>query len=305
MWRHVKSKFYGTVLALAVIGVISPAIATATRQIQTNICGDFATPTITSPAPDLVTQDSNVTVIGQGEASLPITIMNNGTAVALTTVSSSGDYSISVPLTGGVNVIIAKEVNACGSAKESESTSVQRDIVPQPPVENEPTGRVTTSPTSITPVVSSQSPSSSLGQPAPSHQNTPGFNVPVIKQPTSGATYTISTVWVAGNTEPLSLVTIYVNGVSVARLRASSAGTFGAMIELNIGRNSIQVGAEKDGKSALSQPTIVTYTPIKSTQKAASPLEVIGLVAGMTVTAIAATSGGMWVAKFISIRRIR
>lgn len=305
MWRHVKSKLFGVIVALAVIGVITPAIATATREIQTNICGDFATPTITSPAPGLVTQDSNVTVVGQGEASLPITIMNNGSAVALTTVSSSGDYSISVPLTGGANVIIAKEVNACGSAKESESTSVQRNIVPQPPVENEPTGQTTTPPTSIAPVVSGQSPSSSLGQSAPSHQNTPGFNAPVIKQPTSDATYTVNTVWVAGATEPLSLVTIYVNGISVARLRASSSGTFGVMVELNIGRNSIQVGAEKDGKSAISKPTTVVYTPKKVAEKGTSPLEVVGLVAGMTVTAVVVTGGGMWIVKFISIRRLR
>lgn len=305
MWLHVKSKIFGVVLLLTVIGIISPAIATATREIQTNICGDFATPTITSPAPGLVTQESSVTVVGQGEASLPITIMNNGSAAALTTVSSSGDYSISVPLTGGVNVIIAKEVNACGLAKESESTSVQRNIVPQPPVENEPTGQATTPPTTIAPVVSGQSPSSSLGQPAPNHQNTPGFNAPVIKQPTPDATYTVNTVWVAGTTEPLSLVTIYINGISIARLRASSSGAFGVMVELNIGHNNIQVGAEKDGKSAISKPTTVMYTPKKSVGKGTSPLGVVGLVAGMTVAAVAATGVGMWIVKFISTRRLR
>ena len=304
MWRHVKSKLFSVIITLAVIGVISPAIATATREIQTNICGDFATPTITSPAPGFITQDSSVIVVGQGEASLPITIMNNGSAVALTTVSSSGDYSISVPLTGGTNVIIAKEMNACGSAKESESTSVQRDIAPQPPVENEPTNQATPT-TNITPIPSSQSPSSPLGQPMPSHQNTPGFSAPVIKQPTPEVIYTVNTVWVAGIAEPLSMVTVYVNGVSVASLRASSSGTFGVMVELNIGRNSIQVGDEKDGKAAISKPLTVVYTPKKSAEKGTSPLEVVGLVAGMTIAAAVATAGGMWIVKFISTRRLQ
>ena len=305
MWRHVKSKLLGVALVLAVIGAISPAIAAATREIQTNICGDFATPTITSPVPGQITQNNNVIVTGRGEASLPITIINNGTAVSLTAVSSSGDYSISVPLTGGVNVIIAKEVNACGSAKKSEPTSVQRNIAPQAPVKNESSGQAPAQPTNIVSVLSGQSPSSSLGQPMPNHQNTPEFSTPVIKQPAPDVIYTTNKVWVSGTAEPLSLVTIYVNGVSVARLRASSSGDFGAMVELNIGSNNIQIGAEKDGKSAISELTTVVYTPKKSVETGASQLELVGLIAGMAATAVAATGAGIWIVKFISIRRLR
>lgn len=305
MWRYAKSKLYGAVLVLAVIGIISPAVATANREIQTSICGDFVAPTITSPVTGFTTEDDNVTVAGQGEPSLPVTIINNGVSVALTTVASSGDYSISIPLSGGTNAITAKEVNACGSAKESGPTNVQRNIVPQPPTEGEPTSPESTPSVSIAPITSGQSSSGSLGQPAPTHQNTPGFYAPVIKQPTSGATYTVNTAWVAGTTEPLSLVTIYINGVSVARLRASSAGTFGATVELNIGRNNIQVGAEKDGKSAISETTTVMYTPKKSAEKGTSPLQVVGLVTGMTVAAAVVTGGGVWVAKFITSRRLR
>ena len=305
MWRYAKSNLYGVVLVLAVIGIISPAIATATREIQTNICGDFVAPTIASPTPGFTTEDDSVTVAGQGEPSLPVTIINNGVAVAVTTVASSGDYSISVPLSGGSNAITAKEVNACGSAKESDPATVQRNIVSQSPTVNEPVGQEPTSPASITPVVSEQSSSGSLGQSVPTHQNTPGFYAPVITQPTPGANYTVNTVWVAGTTEPLSLVTIYINGVSVARLRASSAGTFGATVELNIGRNSIQVGAEKDGKSAISEATTVMYTPKKSAEKGTLPLQVVGLVAGMTAAAVTVTGGGVWVVKFITSRRLR
>jgi len=293
------------VLVLAVIGIISPAIATATREIQTNICGDFVAPTITSPTSGFTTEDDNVTVAGQGEPSLPVTIVNNGVSVALTTVASSGNYSISVPLSGGTNVITAKEVNACGSAKESDPTNVQRTIVSQPPTEGESTSPESTPSASIIPITSGQSSSGSLGQPVPTHQNTPGFYVPVVKQPTPGANYTVNTVWVAGTTEPLSLVTIYINGVSVARLRASSSGTFGATVELNIGRNNIQVGAEKDGKSAISETTTVIYTPKKSAGKGTSPLQVVGLVAGMTAAAVTVTGGGVWVVKFITSRRLR
>ena len=304
MWQYAKSRLYGAVLVLAVIGVISPVIAVATRDIQTSICNDFAAPTITSPAPGLITQASSVIVTGWGEPSLPVVIIDNGMPFALTTVSPGGDYSVSIPLSGGANVIVAKGVNACGSAKESSLISVQRNIIPSVPTEN--TIVKESSPAaSIVPITSMQPPSSVLNQPMPSLENSPGFSVPTIDKPLSSATYTISGVWVAGAAEPLSLVTIYINDMSVARLRASSTGTFGAMAELNEGRNRIQVEAEKDGESAVSQATIVTYTPSKSAEKSAMPLEVVGLVAGMAVAAVAVTGGGMWIAKFVSTRRLR
>jgi hypothetical protein len=304
VWRYAKSNLYGAILALAVIGIISPAIANATREIQTNICGNFAAPTITSPASNLITQDDTVIVTGTGEPSLSITIIENGAPVATTIASSSGDYSISIPLSGGTNIVIAKEVNTCGSSKESSAISVQRNIVPATPTESNVTGESLPTP-SATPVTSIQSPPNTLNQPLPSVENSPGFSVPVINEPLSGVIYTTSKVWVAGTAEPSSLVTIYIDDMSVAKLRASSTGAFGVMIELNEGRNSIQVEAEKDGKSAISQPTVVTYTPSKSAKKGTTPLEVVGLVTGMTVTAVAATSGGIWIVKFISARRLR
>jgi len=289
---------------LAVIGVISPAIAVATREIQTNICGDFIAPSITSPATGFDTQDETVIVTGEGEPSLSITIIENGTPIATTIVSSSGDYSVSIPLSGGANIITAKEVNACGSAKESSPISVQRDIIPPAPSESS-TAEEPGSTASFIPITPVQSPPTALNQPIPSLENSPGFRVPTIDKPLPGTVHTVSGVWIEGTAEPLSLVTIYIDGMSVARLRASSTGTFGVMVELNEGRNSIQAEAEKGGKSALSQPTVVTYTPAKSAQKGTSPLEVVALVTGMTVVAVTATGGGIWIVKFISARRLR
>lgn len=290
---------------LAIIGVISPAIAVATREIQTNICGDFIAPSITSPATGLITQDDTVIITGEGEPSLSITIIENGAPVATTLVSSSGDYSVSIPLSGGTNTITAKEVNACESTKESSAISIQRNIMPPAPTENGTAGQESTPTASIVPIAPVQSPSTTLNQPIPSLENSPGFSIPTIDKPMPGTIHTVSGVWIEGTAEPLSLVTIYIDGMSVAKLRASLAGTFGVMVELNEGRNSIQAEAEKDGKSALSKPTVVTYTPSKSAKKGTSPLEVVGLVTGMTVAAVTATSGGMWLVKFISARRLR
>ena len=304
MWRYVKSNLYSAILALAVIGVISPAIAVATREIQTNICGDFIAPAITSPGTGFVTQDDTIIITGEGEPSLSITIIENGAPVAMTIVSSSGDFSVSIPLSGGMNTITAKEANACGSTKDSSPISVQRDIIPPTPTESgAPEESASTA--SIAPITSEQSPANTLNQPMPSVENSPGFSVPTIRKPLSGTAHTVSGVWVEGTAEPLSQVTIYIDGMSVAKLRASSTGTFGAMVELNEGRNSIQVEAEKDGKSAISQVTVVTYTPSKSTKKGTTPLELIGLVTGMTVVAATATGGGIWIVKFISTRRLR
>lgn len=303
MWQYAKSRFYGVAIVLAAIGgSTSPAVTFATVEIQSNICGDFIAPTITSPASGLVTQDDSVVVTGEGEASLPVVIIKNGVAVAATTVSSGGGYSISVPLSVGENTISAREVNSCGTAKQSAEIQLQRNAVPQAPTDNmpvspEPDGGVT-----VAPVVSAQAPSNALNQPIPGKGSAPGPRIPVILHPLPDATFTNSTVWVNGAAEPSSTVTIYVNGLSVARLRASSTGNFGATVELNNGRNSIQVEAEKDGKSALSEPTVVTYTPPASSQKGTSPFSVAAaIIAGLAIAAAVITSD-VWVVKLIKAR---
>lgn len=305
MWRYAKSKFYGAAVILSLISSISPAIAGATAEIRSNICGDFTAPTITSPASGLITQDSNAIITGQGEPSLPITIIDNGVSVAVTTISSGGEYSVSVPLSGGVNVITAKEVNACETAKESESINIQRSIVSQPSAGSESTPQDSTPTVSIAPITPALSPSASLDQPIPSNDSASNFNAPVVNTPSSGATYTAGSVWVSGTAEPSSLVTIYVNGLSVAKLRASSVGIFGAMVELNIGSNSIRILAEKDGKSAISQPIIVIYAPSKAPEKSTSLLTVTALVVGGTVAVVLVMSGGAWIIGAIGARRLR
>lgn len=303
MWQYARSRFYGAAIVLAAIGgATSPAITFATVEIQSNICGDFMAPTITSPTSGLTTQDDSIVIAGEGEASLPVAIIKNGVAVAATSVSSTGGYSISVPLSVGENTIIAREVNACGTAKESAEVQLQRNAAPQAPTDNTPASPEPAGGVTVAPVVSPQAPSNALNQPIPGKSSTPGARIPVILHPLPDATFTTSTVWVNGKAEPLSTVTIYVNGLSAARLRTSSTGNFGATVELNNGRNSIQVEAEKDGKSALSEPTLVTYTPPVSAQKGTSPLSVtIAIVAGLAIATAVITSD-VWVVKLIKAK---
>jgi len=303
VWRHAKSSIYGVILVLATIGIVSPTIATATREIQTNICGDFIAPTIVLPVSGFTTNDDSVTVAGEGEVSLPVTITENGTAVAVTTVLSSGEYSISIPLVAGGNTIIAKEVNACGSVKESAATSVQRNVV-LPPTGGGTVAQEPTPVKGIASAVPAQSASNALNQPISGDKNTPGFSVPVIHQPLPGTVYTTSEAWVTGTAEPSSMVTLYINDMSVARLRVSPTGNFGVTVELNKGRNSIQVEAEKDGKSAISQTTVVTYTPPTSTQKGTSPLAVAASIIGVAAVVAAAAGVSVWVVKLIKTRRL-
>jgi len=306
VWRYVKSKLYGAALILAAIGgAVSPAVAVAASEIQASICVDFMAPTITSPVSGFATQDDSVIVTGEGEASLPITIVDNGTPLAITTVSSSGDYAISIPLSVGENVIIAREVNACGTAKESGEVHLQRNAVPQAPTGGSTLNQESVGVASIASVGSAQDLSSSLNQPIPNNVSTASFNAPVIKQPLPDTVYTTNLVWVTGTAEPSSMVTIYINGMSVARLRASPTGSFSVTVELNKGRNTIQVEAEKDGKSALSQSTTVTYTPPKSAAKGTSPFAVATAIAAGLAIAMAVITSDVWVVKLIKARRLR
>lgn len=306
MWRYVKSKLYGVaVVVTAIVGAASPAIAVATSEIQSSICADFMAPTITSPASDGVTQDDSVIIAGQGEPSLPVTITDNDISVAVVSVSSSGEYSVSIPLSGGDNTIIAKEVNTCETAKESSAINIHRDIVEPAPSASGVTAQ-DPGPTGIIPIALTQSPSGLLNQPIPGNRNTEGFNAPVIKQPLSGAAFTTSVVWVSGTAEPLSMVTIYINGMSVARLRVSSTGSFSVTVDLNTGSNSIQVEAEKDGKSAFSQAVVATYTPPSLAEKGGtSPLTVAAWIGGSIVAAAVVVISGEWIVRRIGARRLR
>jgi hypothetical protein len=304
VWRYIKNKLYGAALVLLAVAIISPAVASAAVKIQTSICGDFVAPTVISPLSGYSTQSSSVIVNGEADASLPVTIIKNGAPIAVTDVSSSGDYSISVPLSAGDNVFIAKETNGCGTVKESNPVTVQM-IVPQQP-EDGTVIEPTVSPQGVAPVIVPSTPTAVLNQPAPTQQqNTQGFRVPIISQPVSGTTYTVNRIWVTGTAEPLSIVTIYTNGNSVARVQASLTGEFGAVVELKTGVTTIEVGSEKDGKTALSKPVTVTCIPQKPVESGPSPVVVAVTAAAVTVTAAAATSGGVWAVKFINARRLR
>lgn len=298
MWRDVKSKLYGTALLLLAVAVISPAVASAAVKIQTSICGDFVTPTVVSPISGFVTQNDSVIVSGVADISLPVAVIENGLPVALTNTSSAGDYSVSVPLSKGDNTIIARVTNGCGTVKESKGITIQMSTPEQPDSH-------TTSSNLPAPVPVSPALPVALNQPIPDRQNTSGFRVPTISRPVSGTIYTVGKIWVTGSAEPLSIVTIYENGRSVARVQASLNGDFGAVVELKAGTTTIEVGSEKDGKTTLSQPVTVTYTPPKQVETGPSSVVVAVTAAAVTVTAAAATSGGVWAVKFINARRLR
>lgn len=303
MWRYAKSKLYGAGLLLLAVAILSPAVASAAVKIQTSICGDFIAPTILSPLSGFATQNDSIIVNGEGDASLPVMIMENGSPVAITDVSAAGDYSVSVPLVEGNNTIIAREVNACGTIEESDAVTVSMSMPALPKQDAAGPSASNSVTVPITPI--SSHPAAVLDQPIPSQPNTHGFRVPTVTQPTPGTTFTVNRIWVTGNAEPSSVITVYVGGKSVARLRASLTGGFGAVVELKTGVNAIEVSAEKDGKLAISKTVTVMYVPQKISEAGPSPVVVAATAAAITVAAAAVTSGGAAVVKLINARRLR
>ena len=83
---------------------------------------------------------------------------------------------------------------------------------------------------------------------------------PLITNVTQNKQVDAGNLWVEGKATPGSIVIIYINGVEVARLVAAEDGTFGVMVALQPGKNTLQVESELNGIRSKSDSVDVYYT---------------------------------------------
>jgi hypothetical protein len=297
VWRHIKNSVYVVFLLTFATSLFVSSSAFAATKVQTSICGDFLKPTILSPITDFKTQDASVLVSGNAQPFLSVAVTVDGAVNGITTAASDGTYALQVSVHVGDNTIAASDANGCGVMKESDSIVVHRDEVEQTQVES--------SPVAINPQVSAQPNLATvipraLGQPLVVSPSTPGLAEPIIKQPTAGEIYTSSRVWVVGTATPGSIVTVYLNDVSVAKVSASARGEFAAMIELHAGSNTLQVRSERDDLFAVSKKITASFMEANPTTPSPS-IGTVLMVAAVTTTTVAVGVGGVtW-----TVRRIR
>jgi hypothetical protein len=248
----------------------------------------------------VTTTATSFIIEGSGEPDMTIDIMKAAAVVGSATAIPDGTFAIEVPLSAGDNMFTVREMNSCTS-KEATVPVIHRTVVEQPPSDQ----AEAPSPTTISPPVSIPLPplatKPSVKEPS---KTTSGFLQPIITGPINGTVLDSGHVWVKGRAKAGSLVTIYVNSQSVARVIADQSGNYGALVELDEGRNTLQVRSELNGRSSLSDIVEVTYIPErKPVSDDGSNLLVRAIEATtVTVSSIAVVVGGKWAVTKLGIR---
>jgi hypothetical protein len=302
VWRHrVKAKGLSLLaISLSALLIFPSASSLALTNVESQICDDFEQPLITAPADGTHTKDAWVMVTGTGEATMAVTIVVNGSPVATGSVAGDGTFSLSAPLEVGQSTLLVRESNDCSTTKETSPITVVReqDSTPQnPETPPEPPEEVLPSTDGLHQNIPNA--------PTPP-QSSSGLRKPVITAPMKGATTSVSRILVAGSAHPGSLVTIYVNGLSEAQVVASSDGLFAAQVNLDEGKNKLQVLSQSGKQRALSDEQMVTFVPVITpgqTKADGRNMLVTIVVAGLAVGASASAVGvGVWGAHKIRVR---
>ncbi|HEX6416459.1 MAG TPA: hypothetical protein VFZ62_02940, partial [Candidatus Saccharimonadales bacterium] len=233
------------------------SVSFALTDIEAKICTDFQAPVILQPAGNVETDDASVHVSGIAEPTMSVSIIRNNVNVGATTAAGDGTYGMNVPLLAGDNVFSAVTENDCNTVKRSTNVVVHRVVeTPEPgePDEDEPfvpdeiPGPIQLQLSTLSPLNSSmiQEPDSS------------GYQKPIIILPKTGEKIASGSVWVSGRAQPRSIVTLYLNGKSVAYVIVSEKGTFGILAALQPGTNTLQVRSQIEGWAATSNTVTVT-----------------------------------------------
>lgn len=303
MWRHrVKAKGLSLLaISLAAFLIFPSASSLALTNVESQICDDFEQPQITAPADGTHTKDTWVIVTGTGEAAATVTVVVNGSPVATGSVAGDGTFSLSASLEVGLNTLLVRESNDCGTTKETSPITVVREQTPTPETPETP---IDETPTEVLPSTDG------LHQNIPTIPTPPksssGLRKPVITAPMKDATVRVSRILVVGSTHPGSLVTIYVNDVSEAQVVASSDGLFTAQVNLDEGKNRLRVLSQSGKQRALSDEQTVTFVPVIApgqTKADGQNMLVTIVAAGLAVGVSASAVGvGVWGAHKIKVR---
>jgi hypothetical protein len=242
----------------------------------------------------LTTKNPSVVISGTGQAAMPVTIISDGVVIGVATIAADGSFEVTAPLTAGDNIIIANETNDCDTIKESKPITITRQDTAEEQSVNTQAPSVLGQQSTDTVAIA---PHHILNQPISNTPNSTDFIVPKITQPISGEAYAVEHILTMGIASPGSLATIYVNGLSTARVVVASDGLYGATVELRSGENTLRVSSEKDSKVATSDNVTVTRKTLASTASIAS---VLTATAATITTAVVTTGGLVW-----SVGRIR
>ena len=263
--RGAKNKI--AALLFAVVGTVSLASGTmAMTDIEARVCNDFQSPIILQPSGTTETDDASVHISGTAEPGMTVTIIRNNVSVGATLAAIDGTFGVNIPLLGGDNVLSAVSENACNTVKRSSNVIVHRivdDGEPETPApdENEP----------FVPDEIPERTQLQLGDLLPLDSSiirvpdSSGYQKPVIIQPKTGEQINGVSVWVSGRAQPRSVLTLYLNGKSIAYVVVSEKGTFGILAALQPGGNTLQVQSEIDGRIATSNVVNVTSVAAKET----------------------------------------
>ncbi|HSD56443.1 MAG TPA: hypothetical protein VLA92_04810 [Candidatus Saccharimonadales bacterium] len=303
MWSK-NSKRLG--LIAGALLVVTPVKALA-NQVQSTICPPLAAPSITAPATTSETNQSSVHVVGIAPAGKVVTVYRNGLGSGATTATSNGTYAIETPIDSGNNQLMASTSNECNTMRQSSAVTVKRTTYATPDPDTTPTTApppAQTAPTpapSITttrPVVIDLTPvttaSSALPTPlpaAPQISSEPDNAITeiqkeVITDPKPGETIKSERMWVKGKAKPLSVVAIYINLVIAAQVVADEAGSYGALVDLQPGSNSVHVKAIAQDGSRTTR--VINIQLVKKPTQQAKPTPqnntgayiIIGSIAG-------------------------
>lgn len=229
--------------------------ARSTTSIQAIICRPFVEPTITLPASGTTTTDDSVVVRGTGDAGMTATISRSTVEVGAATIMHDGTYMVDVPLAEGDNQLMAREVDACGTTQDSTVVHIRRDT--NGPGAGSGNTSLGTGIDQSEPLPPVQLPA--VGGPIVPTPDTPGFGKPTILHPTANEVVHSSRLWVSGTAPPGSVVTISVNGTDVAEVVASDTGEYGAMVNIDVGSDTVQARATQGQQAATSDPVTVTF----------------------------------------------
>jgi len=258
--RGVKNRI--AAFLFAVVGTVClPSAAFAMTDIEAKICVDFQAPVILQPSGDTETNDASVHVSGTAEPGMNVTIIRNNSSVGATTATVDGSYGMNIPLLAGDNIFTATTENECNTVKRSSNVMVHRIVEsPQPgtPGPDEPFVPLQLPP-SVQLQLEALSPLNSAIIQTP---DSSGYQKPIIMLPKTGDKIAGNSVWVSGRAEPRSILTLYLNGKSIAYVVVSERGTFGILAALQPGGNTLQVRSEIEGWRSTSN--VVTVTRIET-----------------------------------------
>lgn len=307
MWLQRNRNWLGGLFAgLVILSVPSVALADSTT-IETRICTAFTEPTITAPSSGSETDNASITVTGVGEPGMAVSILRNGASVGTTTAVADGSYGIEIGLVAGDNTLVAREINECSTVEDSAPVIIHRTVIesPQEPTPGEGGGGE--APVAETPALNvgdvtggaTYSAPPVLQLPIVPTVDTPGFLKPTITTPSSGAILNTTQVWVGGQAQPGSVVTIYLNDRSVAYGIATEKGIYGALVSLSAGKNTIQVRSTLGNNVATSDSIEVTFeqdatltTPV-TTSNTNVVITQVALVVTASVAIVGAAAWGI------------